>query len=1005
MTPERHERIGQLYNAALELNPAERAAFLAEACGDDDLRREVETLVASHEDSGSFILQPPDDIAAGWRVAAAASPASSFAHYEMLSLLGRGGMGEVWLAQDTKLGRKVAVKLLPVDVTADPVRVRRFAQEARAASSLNHPNIITIYEIGEASTESGSRHYIATEYVEGETLRRLMTMAPGQQMPVNEVIDDATQIAAALTAAHEAGIVHRDIKPENVVVRRDRIVKVLDFGLAKLTEPRTPQINTQVPTLNGTEPGMLMGTPRYMSPEQARGEIVDARTDIFSVGVLIYEMVTGRAPFAGTTMNETIAAVLRDEPAAFSESVPDAPPELERIVSRALCKDRALRYQTAQQLLTDLKQLKQHIEFGTRPIISRRSTRKVAASAVAILLVLVALVGWFYFNRLPALTEKDTILLADFENKTGDDIFDGALKQALAIQLQQSPFLNLFPESRVRQTLGLMGRPPNDRVTAEVAGDICVRNNLKALIAGAIAPLGTHYVITLEAINGHSGESLARQQVEAGSREQVLKALSEAASQLREKLGESLSSIQRFDTPVSLVEATTSKLEAFKAWSLGVENSAGGRAMEAIPFYKRAIDLDPDFAHAYSVLSTIYGYSGRPELAAEYAAKGYRLRDRVSEYEKLRITNFYYGFATGDLSARIDVLKLLNSTYLRDGAAASDLALTYSQIGQFDQAVAEARESIQRNPHFAPSHRALVLALFRLNRFGDAKDTIAQALQQKLDHTDFHSVLYQVAFCGGDSAAMQEQLDWLLGKPNEYLASNWQSGAAAFAGQWRKSQESARRAIDLADRGDTREIAALYTTEQSLYGAVFGDCRRAKEDAAQGLKLTRGRSSLPRAALALALCGEPDQAKLLADESLKLYPEDTVINSIWTPAIRAAIDLQRGNGAQAVDVLLPASHYEAAAEFWPQYLRGVSYLRLKRGAEAAAEFQKILDNRGQASLSPLYPLAYLGLARAWDLVGDTSKSLRSRSAFFDAWKDADPDLPVLVEARREYGGR
>ncbi|HXI88788.1 MAG TPA: protein kinase [Blastocatellia bacterium] len=1005
MTPERYEKIGQLYHAALELAPADRAAFLAEACGDDELRRDVASLIASHEQADNFIEQPPDDVAAGWQAAAASPPGRSFAHYQMFSLLGRGGMGEVWLAEDTKLGRKVAVKLLAGDVTTDVACVRRFAQEARAASSLNHPNIITIYEIGEAVSENGGTHYIATEYVEGETLRQRIASAPHQQIRLAEALDVATQIAAALAAAHEAGIVHRDIKPENVMMRRDRIVKVLDFGLAKLTEPATPAVDTQLPTLTGTEPGMLMGTPRYMSPEQARGEKVDARTDIFSLGILLYEMVTGRAPFAGTTMSEAIAAILRDEPPPLAESLADAPPELERIISKALRKDRAARYQTTQDLLTDLKEFKQLIESGTRPVRPRRVMRKAPVIVAAAGLALAAIVGWFYLNRHPALTEKDTILLADFENKTGDEIFDGALKQALAIQLQSSPFLNLFPEPRVRQTMGLMGRAPNERVTAEIAGEICVRNNLKALIAGAIAPLGSHYVITLEAINGHSGESLGRQQVEAESREQVLRALSQAASQLREKLGESLSSIQRSNSPLYVEQATTSKLEAFKAWSLAVENSYSGRVIEAIPLYKRAIALDPEFAHAYSVLSTLYGNTGRPGLAAEYAEKGYKLRDRVSEYEKLRITNFYYAFATGELSNRIEVLKLLNTTYPRDGAGPADLALTYRQIGQFDQAVEEAHEAIRRNPNFAPSHRALVLALFHLNHFSEAKDTIALAVQQKINHTDFHYVLYQIAFIDGDLGAMQEQIDWLSGKPDEYVASDWQSGSAAFAGQWRKAQESASRAIDLAAHGDTKEIAARYATEQSMRGAIFGDYRRAKEDAAQGLKLARGRASLPRAALALALCGEAGQAKSLIDELVKLYPEDTVIHSIWAPAIRAAIELQRGNAAQAIELLQPASRYEAAAEFWPQYLRGVSYLKLKRGMEAAAEFQKILDNRGQAALSSLYPLANLGLARAWDLVGDASRSRKAQGDFFAAWKDADSDLPIMIEARREYEKR
>ncbi len=946
----------------------------------------------------------------------------SVGHYRILSLLGKGGMGEVYLGEDSLLKRKVALKLLPAEFTTDAGRVRRFVQEARAASALNHPNIITIYEIGEASAEDGGMHYIVTEYVEGETLRQRMASSPHGRIEPSEAVDIALQIAAALSAAHAAGITHRDIKPENVIVRRDGIVKVLDFGLAKLTEPSSPGIDTQSLTVAGvsTASGMVMGTPRYMSPEQARGEKVDARTDIFSLGVMLYEMVAGRAPSAGATTSEVIAAILRDSPPPLAGCAPDAPRELERIIGRALNKERAERYQTAKYLLAELKEVKQQVELetklgetalrvppsggglryssqpaeaGTLNTRSRRAT-VIAVAAIA------GLVVWTYFNRKPALTEKDTILLADLENKTGEEIFDVMLKQGLAIQLQQSPFLNLFPEAQVRHELKLMKRPPNERVTAEIAREICERQNLKALIAGSLAPLGSHYVITLEAINGQSGETLANEQVQAENKEQVLRALSQAATQLREKLGESLRSIQWFDKP--LTQAATSKLEAFKAWSVGIEHSYRGRAMEAIPFYKRAVEIDPDFAHAYSVLSVMHWATGRPEMAAEYAEKGYKLRERVNEYEKLRITNFYHAFATGDLNKRIEVLMLYKQMYPRDNASPTDLALTYGLIGQYDQAVAAGCEAVRHNPNFAPSHWPLGWALVRLNRFAEAKDALTQALQQKLDHTAFHSLLYEIAFTSGDAAGMQQQLDWSRGKLNEYVALDWQAGATAFGGQWRKAQELSRRAIDLAARGDTKEVAARYATEQALRYAATGDCRRARADAAQGLKLARGRASLPRAALALALCSEANQARSLIDEMTKLYPEDTVINSLWLPTIRAAIDLQHGDATRAIEQLQAASRYEAAAEFWPQHLRGQAYLKLRRGAEAATEFQKILDHRGYAPLSPLYPLAQLGLARAAMANGDPAKARQAYEGFLALWKDADADLPALVEAKKQF---
>jgi len=485
-----------------------------------------------------------------------------------------------------------------------------------------------------------------------------------------------------------------------------------------------------------------------------------------------------------------------------------------------------------------------------------------------------------------------------------------------------------------------------------------------------------------------------------------MQALSQAAMRLRERLGESLSSIRRFDKP--LEGATTSNLEAFKYYSQGAQYAINGRFMEAIPLLKRAVQIDPDFAYPYGLLSTLHFVTGRPGLAADYAEKSYALKDRLSEYEKLRVANFYYGFATGDVNKRIETLMLQMRMYPREWSGPNDIALSYNQIGLHEQAIGAARESIRLNPNFAAPYKNLALALIRLNRFAEAREVLSQALQQNLHTTDYHLYLYQIAFiqsAGDATAGMQQQLDWANGQPNGYVALDWQACATAFAGQWRKAQGFSRTAVDLTARGDTKEVAAQYATEQALRGAVFGDCRRARADAAQGLKLERGRVSLPRAALALALCGEMNRAKSLVDELAKRYPEDTVINSIWLPAISAAMELQRGNAAQAIEQLQTTSRYEAAAEFWPQYLRGRAYLKLNRGAEAAAEFQKILDHRGYAPFSPLYPLAHLGLARAAALAGDTAQSRRSYENFFAVWKEPDDDLPILAEAKSGYEKR
>jgi len=750
---------------------------------------------------------------------------------------------------------------------------------------------------------------------------------------------------------------------------------------------------------------------------------VDARTDIFSLGVVLYEMITGRAPFVGATANETIAAILRDWPLPLIAHAPEAPSEVERIVSKALSKERADRYQTAGELLTDLKELKQRNEIqsklaemgsGSPPVVGSSGIQNIPPEGVMTNVapkpswlfapLLRAIAAWVRPSPQPVLTEKDLILLADFENKTGDEIFDGTLKQGLAIQLRQSPFLSLFPEERVRQTLRLMKRSTEERVTVGIAREICIRHNLKALIAGSIVPLGSHFVITLEAIHGQNGESLETEQAEAKSKEQVLRALSQAATRLRAKLGESLSSIQRFDK--KLEETTTQKLEAFQAFSLGYEQTLSGRLMDAIQLYRRAVELDPDFAYAWSMLSIHHAASGRYELAAEYAEKAYALKDRVSEYEQLQITFRYHFMGTGDINKALEVATLFKRTYPRTSTAPIDLLVSYNLIGRHDQAVAEGREALRLNPDFVPAYWYLGLALLRVNRFAEVKEVFNQALERKFDLTNIHSILYQIAFVEGDTAGMQQQLTWAKRKPEEYVALGWQAGAAAFAGQLRKAREMSRRAIDLAAGGATKELAARYATEQALWGAVLGDCQQARADAAQGLEIVRGRTSLSRAALALALCGEANQVKPLIDELNQRYPEDTVINSIWLPTIRGAIDLQRdvsGSGAeQAIVNLQTASRYESAAEFWPQYLRGQAYLKLKRGAEAAAEFQKVLDHRGYAPLSPLYPLAHFGLARAATLTCNAARSRKAYEDFFASWKGADAELPILREARREY---
>ena len=967
--------------------------------------------------------------------------ASKISHYRILEKLGAGGMGEVYLAEDMKLGRKVALKILSDEFTTNKDRLSRFEQEACAASALNHPNILTIHEVG---VEDG-RHFMATEYIDGITLRRKIAGAP---LEIREILDISIQVASALEEAHAAGIVHRDIKPDNIMIRRNGYAKVLDFGLAKLTEnstDRTPsdgEAATRV--LVQTDAGVVMGTSHYMSPEQTRGKPMDARTDIWSLGVVMFEMIAGRTPFEGETATDIIVAITQKEAPPLARFAPNVPAELEWIVTKALRKDRDERYQTAKELLTDLRRLKQRLEFeaelerSTTPDSITRSAssgqrsatvpdrvlptrtvthtssaeylvgeikrHKVGASLIGALFVLtVGAFVFFYFGHAQALmTDKDTVLLADFVNTTGEPVFDGTLKQALAVQLGQSPFLNIYPEDRVRETLRFMGRSPDERVTKDIGREICERQGIKAMLAGSISSLGSHYVITLDAVNAHTGDPIAREQIEAESKEKVLSSLGTAASNLRQKLGESLSSIKKFEVPVE--QATTSSLEALKAFAMGNEERSKGKPRESLAFYKRAVELDPNFAMAYARIAVFYGNQGQVEAAKEYVQKAFDLRDRVSERERLYISEKYYNYSTGEIDKAIEVLQTWTRLYPNDFIPHNNLALNYMFFGRYQEALKEALEAVRLSPNNASARENLIGSFIGLGRFDEAEQANKELASVNPDYSTVHSNNYFFAFLRGDKSAMDSEAQWSKGKPDEADFTATLALTALFFGQWKKSEDLSRRAIDLFKSQDRKENAA-----QSLIGlganqALAGKCRQAKENATAGLALSRGRIGLMLAAFVFAVCNDLGHAQSIVDEALRLYPKDTTVVSMLVPAIRAEMEKNRGNGAQAIQLLetLRSCDLGLVSGLGNDYLRGQVYLQQRMGTEAAAEFQKIIDHRGVEGLSPLHPLAHLGLARAAALSGDTARTRKEYQDFFALWKDADQDLPILIQAKKEY---
>ena len=992
------------------------------------------------------------------------SPGTSLSHYRIVSKIGAGSMGEVYLAQDTKLDRKVALKVLPADLAANRDRMQRFVREAKSAASLNHPNIAHIYEIG----ESNGVNFIAMEFIDGHTFAEVIQ----SETDLRKLVRYLQHVVEGLSKAHAAGIVHRDLKPDNIMVTRDGHVKILDFGIAKLIEAQilsgtSSEIDTAIIPQH-SQPGMVLGTVGYMSPEQARGRTndIDRRSDIFSFGCILFEAATGHKAFAGEDAIDTLNKIIRGSPPPITDLRPGASNRLQRIVRQCLAKDPKDRYQTTKDLAIELRKLRRELANRAGMDITGAPTSIEAASGVhlkspspesagssspprvssaeylisqiklhkrgvtltmGLLLLSTALILFWYFKHTRAavltiglltltlslvlfwyfrhtravpLTDKDTIVLADFLNTTGDPVFDGTLKLALAVQLGQSPFLNIFGDDRLREALRFMDRSSDERVTRDVGREICLRQGLKALLASSIAVLGSHYVITLEAINALTGDAIAREQTEAESKEQVLNKLGEAATRLREKMGESLASIQKFDAPIE--QATTSSLDALKAYSMGRELALGNKDREAMPFLKRAVELDPNFALAYDKLAGSYSNTGQQELAIEAFQKAFDLRGRSSEYEKLRIAADYYAFATFETDKFIESYELLVRTYPRDFVAWNNLGNRYNSVGQFEKAAEACRESIRLNPNWVIPRSNLALAFIFLNRFDEAKQVIQEALAQKLESTPMHSHRYSIAFVQGDAAAMKQQIDWASGRPDEYLAQAWQAEVAAFCGQWRKEREFSQRTAELALRHEQKEAAAQFLAGQAVTAAVFGHCEQVGGFVDKAFGILRSRAAVALGANAFSLCGDSGRALPLMDEYSKRFPKNTFWNAVSAPLYRAQIALHGANAVQAIELLESARRFESSGNFGPQYVRGQAYLKLNKGAEAAAEFQKILSHRGWSVRGVLYPLAYVGLARGAVLQGDTAKARKAYQGFFALWKAADPDNPILIEAKREY---